>query len=530
MSGSGISACLIVKNEEHNLRACLESIRPWVDEICIADTGSSDGTLAIAREFSAKIILFPWTESFAEARNASLSMAGEAWILVIDADERLRPECGPRLRSLVEGAVEQAFLVYQDNPSVEGGCQSIALPRLFRNRPEIRFSRRIHESVMTSLIALGAGNPNVVDVHLEHVGYSREQIARAGKNERNKELLRLEVQDDPADLFALYKLGQTLDPDTEAGEKLQTYAAAFRFVELMPSGQYREYPFIPLIYSGYAEILVFAGVLAAAGAVIAAVSEEMRIPEIVWREADLAWRRGDLETAMNGFQSCLGLPIPDPRVPSDARFRGLAARVRLGDIALELGDPQAFLQLVGEVNGADDLSLHCRAQQVRALLACGSEQKALAQLERLVGGAGFHPEVRLLLGEISLQQNDDSTALDLFTKASGTSDAGQQAKLQRMLMALRNNDLSTAERLRKELVLRDVKAAAMALFVAVLEEAEFVCDEVFTPAALIQQLTHWLSQLVEKGDEEVLRRFVNCSVAYSGQFPGIDRLLVDDDR
>ena len=144
MSGSGISACLIVKNEEHNLRACLESIRPWVDEICIADTGSSDGTLAIAREFSAKIILFPWTESFAEARNASLSMAGEAWILVIDADERLRPECGPRLRSLVEGAVEQAFLVYQDNPSVEGGCQSIALPRLFRNRPEIRFSRRIH--------------------------------------------------------------------------------------------------------------------------------------------------------------------------------------------------------------------------------------------------------------------------------------------------------------------------------------------------------------------------------------------------
>jgi glycosyltransferase involved in cell wall biosynthesis len=62
----GISACLIVKNEETNLPACLSSIRPWVDEIIIVDTGSSDNTVPVAESFGAKIVHYKWSKSFSD--------------------------------------------------------------------------------------------------------------------------------------------------------------------------------------------------------------------------------------------------------------------------------------------------------------------------------------------------------------------------------------------------------------------------------------------------------------------------------
>ena len=96
---------MIVKNEEQNLRGCLESVKPFVDEIIIVDTGSTDGTIAIAKEFEAKIISFQWTEHFSEARNESLKHATGNWIFCLDADERLVE--GFRLRALCSLAVQR---------------------------------------------------------------------------------------------------------------------------------------------------------------------------------------------------------------------------------------------------------------------------------------------------------------------------------------------------------------------------------------------------------------------------------------
>src|SRR6056297_1923714 len=70
-----ISCCMIVKNEEHELERLLKSIKDQVDEIIITDTGSTDKTKEIAKKYTNKIYDYEWENSFAKARNYSISKA-----------------------------------------------------------------------------------------------------------------------------------------------------------------------------------------------------------------------------------------------------------------------------------------------------------------------------------------------------------------------------------------------------------------------------------------------------------------------
>ena len=87
-----VSLCMIVKNEADCLSRCLESMKGLVDEIIIVDTGSTDNTVEIAKQYGAVIKTYQWNNDFSQARNYSLSLATKEWILVLDADEYLRPE------------------------------------------------------------------------------------------------------------------------------------------------------------------------------------------------------------------------------------------------------------------------------------------------------------------------------------------------------------------------------------------------------------------------------------------------------
>ena len=84
--GLRLSLCMIVKDEEEMLPRCLAAAAPAVDEIVIVDTGSSDRTIEIAREFGATVIEREWTGSFSEARNVSFDAATGDWLMFLDAD------------------------------------------------------------------------------------------------------------------------------------------------------------------------------------------------------------------------------------------------------------------------------------------------------------------------------------------------------------------------------------------------------------------------------------------------------------
>ncbi len=74
-----INLVMIVKNEERCLRRCLAAAKPLVDEIIVADTGSSDNTAGIAREMGAKVFSFSWINDFSAARNFALKQSDADW-------------------------------------------------------------------------------------------------------------------------------------------------------------------------------------------------------------------------------------------------------------------------------------------------------------------------------------------------------------------------------------------------------------------------------------------------------------------
>jgi len=96
-----LSIILITRNEAANIRACLESVA-WADEIIVVDSGSSDDTVAIAREFTPHVYEHDWP-GFGAQKNRALDYATNKWVFSIDADERVTPE----LRTAIEAVLRK---------------------------------------------------------------------------------------------------------------------------------------------------------------------------------------------------------------------------------------------------------------------------------------------------------------------------------------------------------------------------------------------------------------------------------------
>lgn len=101
------SAVIICKNEEHNIEACLESVR-WCDEIVVVDSGSTDRTVELAKKFTPKVIFHEWPGYVAQ-KNYALDQATGDWILSLDADER----CTPELRDALKREAESDAVAFE---------------------------------------------------------------------------------------------------------------------------------------------------------------------------------------------------------------------------------------------------------------------------------------------------------------------------------------------------------------------------------------------------------------------------------
>lgn len=98
---SSLSVILITKDEEANIRGCLESVR-WANQIVVVDAASTDKTLRIARTFTKNVFVRPW-DGFGPAKNVALGKCRGDWILWIDADERVSDSLGSEIRKLLSG-------------------------------------------------------------------------------------------------------------------------------------------------------------------------------------------------------------------------------------------------------------------------------------------------------------------------------------------------------------------------------------------------------------------------------------------
>ena len=95
-----LSISIIVKNEAENIRECLQSVA-WADEIVVVDSGSTDETVAICKEFTDRVITREWP-GFAAQKQYAMDQCRNEWILSIDADERVRPDLQEEIQALME--------------------------------------------------------------------------------------------------------------------------------------------------------------------------------------------------------------------------------------------------------------------------------------------------------------------------------------------------------------------------------------------------------------------------------------------
>ncbi|HTU29381.1 MAG TPA: glycosyltransferase, partial [Solirubrobacteraceae bacterium] len=230
-TGLTISLCMIVKDEEQMLPRCLEAIRPAVDEIIVVDTGSTDATMEIARSFGARVIECPWTGSFAEPRNVSFDAATSDWIIYLDADEVLVAEDVERLRELTGQTWREAFHLIETSFVGELGDGAAIVNtalRVFRNRPQYRFSGTIHEQIYTTLPSDVPGRVGHSSVRIEHYGYLEDTRAAKDKSTRNLSLL-LEQRDSgaPATPFLHFNLGCEYAALGDTGKAIDELSSAW---------------------------------------------------------------------------------------------------------------------------------------------------------------------------------------------------------------------------------------------------------------------------------------------------------------
>jgi tetratricopeptide (TPR) repeat protein len=221
-----LSLCMIVKNEAKSLPRCLESVRGVVDEIVVVDTGSTDDTVAVAERYGARVFHFRWCDDFSAARNDAVAHARGRWILALDADEALARDARRTLRGLLTDDRFQAYLLNIRSPlkgTRSQGAVINAWPRVFRNRPEIRYEGRVHEQISPS-IARMAGTISATNLVIDHLGYHQDFSDQIGKQTRNLALLERDLAEHPDDPMTMFHYGEALG----LGGKIPEAVAAYR--------------------------------------------------------------------------------------------------------------------------------------------------------------------------------------------------------------------------------------------------------------------------------------------------------------
>ena len=206
-----LSIVMMVKNEENILEKTLKSLsvlRNSIEsELIIVDTGSTDNTIRIAKQYTEKVYFHNWNDDFSSMRNISISYAKGEWLLILDADEVLIDysniikffESG--LNKKFNSASVRLKNLYSFDKKLYGYCSVL---RFFKNL-DFKYCGKVHEQPMYK-------NPifnNIAD--FEHYGYLFEdEEIRINKVKRNEKLLLEELKEDEKSPYTNYQIGKNL--------------------------------------------------------------------------------------------------------------------------------------------------------------------------------------------------------------------------------------------------------------------------------------------------------------------------------
>lgn len=251
----------MVKDEERNMRRCLDSVKQLIEtgtaELIIIDTGSSDSTPDIAREYTDKLYFHKWNNNFSDMRNISISYAKGEWIFIIDADEKLEnPEL--LLEILKQEQLIHFNTVYIQVKNLvrikkENQFTINISPRLFRNDGNFRYEGAVHNQPLLK-------NPSInTEVLLVHYGYDHsDKVLMEKKFIRTSEILKSELNKNSDNLYYIYQLATSYDMHGDKIPALDEFRKAYSIFKTLDDKNKYLYVYI---LGSYARVALNNGIL-----------------------------------------------------------------------------------------------------------------------------------------------------------------------------------------------------------------------------------------------------------------------------
>ncbi|MCI0377094.1 MAG: glycosyltransferase [Gemmataceae bacterium] len=210
-----LSVCFLTRDEEQNLSRALASVADVADEVIVADTGSADRTVEVAASLAAKVVQVEWDDDFAAGRNVALATARGDWILWLNPDEELSPEARIHVADYLGRKDALGYMIHvwemprANQPKF--GVDTLQL-RLFRRRPEIRFTGRLHPSFAFSFggLAQQFGQQLFLAENITVWRHAYLSKLTEPKLRWAARLLEKELQDRPGQLHYVIEFGRTL--------------------------------------------------------------------------------------------------------------------------------------------------------------------------------------------------------------------------------------------------------------------------------------------------------------------------------
>jgi glycosyltransferase involved in cell wall biosynthesis len=294
-----ISVCLIVRNEEDNIRRALAGV-PKSFEIVVGDTGSTDRTIELAASLRAKVYNIDWTDDFAEARNKTAAKATGAYILFLDADEELHAGAEAILRNFVRKHPNRAGAVTIRNRIGEEIHVS-QMARFYPNNGEYCYAGTVHETICqgdAAVVCVPTG------VTITHYGYENDVYESKGKAKRYFRLYEQHLEQHPNDGYMQYQLGRLQFSLKQYPEAIATLQRCLLL------GQEQHYFPVMIVMLGYA--LKYTGQSAHAESMLTPyVTEFPRFPDLPFLLGLLAMDTGKLNDIERYFRMALTIGDTD---------------------------------------------------------------------------------------------------------------------------------------------------------------------------------------------------------------------------
>ena len=190
----------MVRDDAERLRRCIQSVKGAVDEIVVLDTGSKDDTVTVARSEGAAVTEIVWPNSFAAGLNALLDLVKTEWTLRLDSDEWFEADIKTPLQDCMADEGAFGFRLIRRDIQPHGGFEEVALLRLWRTHPDLRYKGVVHENI--PIARFGEVWPGKVEkaaaIWFWHDGYQQGHL---DKIKRNVPLMEQELQAHPGQAY-----------------------------------------------------------------------------------------------------------------------------------------------------------------------------------------------------------------------------------------------------------------------------------------------------------------------------------------